>query len=157
MHPPVFKHRYFGIYSKLILRCLTAPWSLTHQSENSVNLRVLKKMHRGNVSPQPRNPHRKKKRGEPKTPTTPKEARGDEERLRNESCALCTNFKRLSRKDLRHKRIGEFNLEKNAALLQKMQDIFPEFSTNKRGIPVAYMQQTLGQFQNAQTRQEQLE
>ena len=78
----------------------------------------------------------KKKKGVPKLPETPREASEDEERLRRESCALCPNFKRLSRKDLRHKRFGSFSLENNDSLLKKMKDIFAEYSSDKQGVPV---------------------
>ena len=78
----------------------------------------------------------KKKKGVHKLPETPRESREDEERLRRESCALCPNFKRLTRKDLRHKRFGAFSLENNG-LLKNMKSIFSEYSSDKKGVPVA--------------------
>ena len=77
-----------------------------------------------------------KKRGAPKLPETPAEARSDEVCLRKESCALCPGFKRLSRTDLRHKRFKKFNLEDNCNLLKLVQDIFPHYALNKKGVPV---------------------
>ena len=91
-------------------------------------------------TPAPKKSRVKRKRGEPKLPVTPEEFRSDEKRLRKESCALCPDYKRLSRKDLRHRNFPLFVLEKNQKLLKKMQAIFPNYETNKRGVPVVLCQ-----------------
>ena len=68
----------------------------------------------------------------------PQEARAYEKRLRTKTCALCPGFKSLSRKDLRHKRFHNFNLETHHALLTRMHCIFPDYSTGKSGVPVVW-------------------
>jgi len=86
-------------------------------------------------TPTVRKPHKKKSAHKP--PETPRDTREDEERLRRENCALCPNFKGLSRKDLRHKRFRSFSLENNESLLKNMKSIFPDYTCDKKGVPIA--------------------
>ena len=60
-----------------------------------------------------------------------------EEISRRDCCCLCPSFKRLTRKDKRDRKYKYCILTENPSTLNPVKQIFSEYETNKRGIPVA--------------------